>query len=72
MRFGDWKAVRNGPESAIELYDLKADAAEAHDLAKEKPDLVTQAAALMESSRMADPDWPLVQKRAGKGKKKKP
>jgi hypothetical protein len=26
----------------------------------------------MESSRTADPDWPLVQKRAGKGKKKKP
>lgn len=71
LRFGDWKAVRNGPESPIELYDLKTDAAEAHDLAKEKPDLVAKAAALMASSRTADPDWPLVQKRAGKGRNKK-
>ena len=70
VRFGDWKAVRNGPEKAIELYDLKTDAAEAHDLANDKPELVTKAAALMQSSRTADPDWPLVQKRAGKGMKK--
>ncbi|WP_395733834.1 hypothetical protein [Prosthecobacter sp.] len=72
MRFGDWKAVRNGPESPIELYDLKADAAEAHDLAQEKPDLVAKAGALMDSSRTPDPDWSLVQKRAGQGRKKKP
>ena len=72
MRFGDWKAVRNGPESPIELYDLKTDAAEAHDLALEKPDLVAKAAALMQSSRTADPDWPLVQKRVRQGVKKKP
>jgi len=70
VRFGDWKAVRNGPEKPIELYDLKTDAAEAHDLAKEQPDLVAKAAELMKSSRTPDPDWPLVQKRAGKGKKK--
>ena len=41
-----------------------------NDLAKEQPDLVAKAAELMQSSRTADPDWPLVQKRAGKGKKK--
>ena len=70
VRFGDWKAVRNGPERPIELYDLKTDAAESMDLAQSKPDLVAKAEALMKSSRTDDPDWPLVQKKPGKGKKK--
>jgi arylsulfatase A-like enzyme len=71
LRFGDWKAVRNGPENPIELYDLKTDAAEAHDLAASHPDLVSKAEALMKSSRSEHPDWPLVQKKPGKPKKKK-
>ena len=71
VRFGVWKAVRNGPESPIELYDLKTDAAESRNLAAGKPDLVAKAEALMKSARTEHPDWPLVQKRAGKGKKKK-
>ena len=70
VRFGDWKAVRNGPERPIELYDLKTDAAESKDLAQSKPDLVAKAENLMKSSRTDDPDWPLVQKKPGKGKKK--
>lgn len=70
VRFGDWKAVRNGPETAIELYDLKADAGEKTNLAKDKPNLVAKAEELMKTSRTDHPDWPLVQKRAGKNKKK--
>lgn len=71
VRFGDWKAVRNGPETPVELYDLKTDAGETTDLAKEKPDLVAKAEALMTSSRTESPDWPLVQKRADRQAKKK-
>ncbi len=70
VRFGDWKAVRNGPETPIELYDLKTDPGEKNNLASTKPDLIAQAEALMKSSRTEDPDWPLVQKKPGKGKKK--
>ena len=70
VRFGDWKAVRQGPEKPVEIYDLKTDAAEAHDLAASKPDLVAKAEALMKSSRSEHPDWPLVQQRPGKKKKK--
>lgn len=59
VRFGDWKAVRNGPSAPIELYDLKADQAESQDLAAEHPDLVARAAALLRSARTEDPNWPL-------------
>ncbi|HRH94892.1 MAG TPA: arylsulfatase [Prosthecobacter sp.] len=71
VRFGDWKAVRNGPQKAVELYDLKTDPGELKDLAQQKPDLVAKAEALMQSSRTEDPDWPLVQRKPGKGKPKK-
>jgi arylsulfatase A-like enzyme len=59
LRFGNWKAVRNGPAAAIELYDLAADAGEKNNLAAEKPDLVKKAEGLMKSARTEDPNWPL-------------
>lgn len=66
IRFGDWKAVRNGPSAPIEIYDLKTDAAESKDLAMEKPELVARAESLMKQARTDDPNWPL-----GGGQKKK-
>ncbi len=69
-RWGDWKAVRNGPSQPIELYDLKADVGETKNLAGEKPDLVAKAVALMKSARVDDPDWPLVDKKPAQKKKK--
>jgi arylsulfatase A-like enzyme len=39
-RMGDWKAVRLGMKQPIELYDLKTDAAEQHDMAAQHPDVV--------------------------------
>lgn len=59
VRFGQWKAVKNGPKKPLELYDLTADPGERTDLAAQKPDLAVKAAQLMESSRTAHPDWPL-------------
>jgi len=61
LRFGDWKAVRNGPAAPIELYDLTTDAAEAHDLASAQPNLVAKAESLMKQARTDDPNWPLVE-----------
>jgi arylsulfatase A len=68
LRWGDWKAVRNGPSKPIELYDLKTDAAESKDLAAEKPELVAKAEALMKSARVDDPNWPLRDKARAKAK----
>jgi arylsulfatase A len=66
VRFEDWKAVRNGPDAALELYDLGADAGEAKDLAMQRPDLVAKAEQFMRASRVDDPNWPLVSARPRK------
>ena len=60
VRFGDWKAVRNGAEGAIELYDLATDASESHDVAAQHSELVAKADALMKEARTDDPNWPKV------------
>ena len=69
VRFGDWKAVKNGPNAQTELYDLKTDASEQHNLATEKPDVLAKAESLLKSERTEDPNWPM--RTAGKGKKGK-
>ncbi len=59
VRFGDWKAVKNAPSAAVELYDLKADPGEKTDLAAKNPDVVAKAVKLMTDAREEHPDWPL-------------
>jgi arylsulfatase A-like enzyme len=59
IRFGDWKAVRNGAAGAIELYDLAKDKSERENLASRHPDVVANADALMKSARTDDPNWPV-------------
>ncbi len=66
IRFGDWKAVRNGPSQPIELYHLREDVGETTDLAEENPDLVARAAQLMQAARTEDPNWPLRDRRMAK------
>ena len=54
IRQGDWKAVRSGDRRTKgkakklewELYDLSSDVSEAHDLAKEKPEVLSKLLAL--------------------------
>ena len=49
IRVGDMKLVRLGRNGAWELYDLKADRTELHNLAEAKPDLTKQLAAKWET-----------------------
>jgi len=63
VRFGDWKAVQNGPSQPIELYDLKTDVGETKDLAADRPELVAKAQRLMKEARVDDPNWPLRDRR---------
>ncbi len=58
VRLGDWKGVRKGIGSPIELYDLKADIGEAHDVAAEHPDVVERINKIMTTARRDDPNYP--------------
>ena len=59
VRFGSWKAVRNGPRATIDLYDLASDPGESHNLALQQPGVVARAVQIMQSSHRDDPNWPL-------------
>ena len=58
-RFGDWKAVRNGIDKPIEIYDLSNDSAESKNLAKSRTDLVLKAQNISKEAHRSDPNWPL-------------
>ncbi|MBC8872742.1 MAG: arylsulfatase [Planctomycetes bacterium] len=58
-RFGNWKAVRNGIDKSIEIYDLTEDSAESNDLAKSRPDLIEKAQKIFDEAHRPDPNWPL-------------
>jgi arylsulfatase A len=63
VRFGDWKAVRNGvrkaPGATPELYNLATDPGEKTNVAARYPNLAARAAALMKSSHTTswEPEW---------------
>ncbi len=46
LRVGDWKIVAAGKDAAWELYNLKTDRTETHDLAHEQPEKVRELSAL--------------------------
>jgi arylsulfatase len=49
VRVGDWKLVRLGRKGMWELYNLKTDRTELHDLAAEQPDRAKELAATWEA-----------------------
>jgi hypothetical protein len=65
-RIGDWKAVRHGLGKPIELYDLKADLGERHDLAAQHPEVIKQFEEYLKTARVESKTWP-VREGAGRG-----
>ena len=59
VRFGNWKAVRNGAAAKVELYDLDIDPGEKDNVAAAHPEVVAKAEAYLKSERSEHPDWPL-------------
>ncbi len=49
VRVGDWKLVRLGRDGSWELYNLKTDRTELHDLAADQPDRAKELAAKWEA-----------------------
>jgi arylsulfatase A-like enzyme len=75
VRLGDWKGYRLGTKAPLELYDLKADPAEQHNLAAAHPDIVQKIESIMAAEHTPSPyyDAPEQSQKDSKkpGKKKK-
>lgn len=56
---GRWKAVRLKPEATPELYDLRSDPGETHDLAARYPRRLNRLAGQLSKMRNDSPDWPV-------------
>jgi arylsulfatase A-like enzyme len=59
VRAGDWKAIRPMPDGPLQLYDLKNDVGEAHDVAARHPEVVARIEAYLKGARTDSPDWPI-------------
>ena len=51
VRVDDWKAVRLARDKPLELYDLKSDIGERHDVARDHPDVVAKIEAYLKNAR---------------------
>ena len=58
-RKGDWKCVTIKKNAPLELYNLKEDPTESHNLANEHPEIVEQMEKEMNAARRPSPYWPL-------------
>ena len=62
VRMGDWKAVRlnvaKNPDGPIELYNLKDDLSEEHNVADQNAEIVRQMAEIMKTARTPAEHWP--------------
>ena len=59
VRMGDWKAIRLEIGKPLELYDLKRDPGETHDVAAEHPEVIAKIEAYLKTARTDSPRWPL-------------
>jgi len=59
VRLGNWKGVRIGAESRIELYDLTDDPGESRNVASEHPDITSKMEEVMRTARADSPDYPI-------------
>jgi arylsulfatase A-like enzyme len=71
-RMGDWKAVRLGTKLPIELYDMKTDAAEQHNVAARHPKVVKRFEDYLKTARTDSELWPIKENVAKKPGTKKP
>jgi len=63
IRVGDWKAVRQNlrkGQIVTELYNLKSDPGEQHDVAAEQPELVQRLVQLMAQEHVPSPEFPIT------------
>jgi len=63
VRMGDWKAVRRAPDAPLELYDLKTDLGEQHNVAARHPEIIKKIEEYLKSARAESDLWPIKPKK---------
>ncbi|MCK4814507.1 sulfatase-like hydrolase/transferase, partial [bacterium] len=63
VRLGDWKAVSHGLDSNIELFYLKKDIGEQHNVAEENPEVAARITDIMRNARTESELFPLIRKK---------
>ena len=69
VRMGDWKAIRP-VGGALELFNLKNDLTERHNVVAQHPDIVAKIENYLKTARSKNPNW-LLKPAGGENKKKK-
>jgi arylsulfatase A len=60
-RIEQWKAVQNGPNAAVELYNLDNDPSESTDIAANCPEIVNQLVEFMDGQHVDVRDYPSLE-----------
>ena len=68
VRMGDWKGYRLGTKAPLELYDLKADPAEKHDISAAHPDIVSRIEAVMTAEHTPSPHYDAPEQSGARGR----
>ena len=58
-RMGDWKAVKRGTNTPMELYNLRTDPGEKGNIAEKNPDIVAKIEEYLNTARTDSKDWPI-------------
>jgi arylsulfatase A-like enzyme len=60
VRMGPWKAVRKRPGAPLEIYDLRSDLCEQHDVSTDHAEIVAKIEAYLQSARTESQFWKLL------------
>ena len=64
VRMGDWKAVRPAWGKPLELYDLRSDLAERHNVAGQNAEIVSKIEEYLKNARSESVRWPIQHRQA--------
>ena len=56
---GEWKAVKRGTNTPVELYNLRTDLREKENIADKHPDVVAKIEQYLKTARTDSKDWPI-------------
>ncbi|HRI87183.1 MAG TPA: arylsulfatase [Candidatus Hydrogenedentes bacterium] len=58
VRWKHWKVVRHGSDGELELFDLRTDIGESHNVAAQHPDVTKRILDFLKTARTPSPHWP--------------